>query len=125
MKPALGALLALACLFAGGAVYGWKGVVFALSAILLLLLLQFTKLMRVMGSASRAPVGRLGNALVVEVRLKAGMPLVDVLALTGSLGEAVEGRPQAYAWVDQGGDRLTLQFSPASRLLSWTLQRAS
>ena len=125
MKAGLGALLALACLVAGGAVYGWQGVVFALTAILMLLLVQFTKLMRVMGRASRAPIGRRGNALVVEVRLKADMPLVDVLTLTGSLGEAVPNQAHAYTWTDEGGDRLTLQFSPNSRLQSWQLQRAS
>ncbi len=125
MKSAAGALLAVLSLFAGGWAYGWRGVVFALTVIIFLLMLQFTRVMRVMRRTAQAPVGRMGNAVMVTVKLKAGMPLLEVLSLIGSLGESVPAQAHAYRWQDTGGDTLTLQFSPESRLVSWTLVRAS
>ena len=118
----LGALLAIAALLAGGWAMGWQGVLIALSAIVLLLMLQFTKLMRTMKRMSAAPLGRTPSCLMLNARLHAGMPLQQVLELAGSLGEQVQG---AYRWVDAGGDELLLRFDAASRLQEWQFTRAS
>lgn len=122
MRQALGAVLALAALLAGGWAMGWPGVILALSAIVLLLMLQFTKLMRTMRRVGQQPLGLTPSCLMVNARLHAGLPLVQVLELTGSLGESVDGR---YRWRDPGGDELLLRFDKSSRLQDWNFSRAS
>ena len=132
MKNMLFALLALAALMAGGWAMGWQGVLLVLTVLIFLLLLQFTQLMRLMKRLQAAPLGLTGSCVMLQSKLHAGQPLSKVLALAGSLGEkeAEQGAdtPGAmrYRWRDAGGDSLHLRFhARSSRLLDWTLVRAS
>lgn len=122
MNPVVGVLLALAALVGGGVLLGWKGVILALTVIVFWLLLQFSRLMRVMQAANGAPVGRIDSAVMLQSRLRQGMKLMEVLPLTRSLGAKVQGREDAWAWTDAGGIRLELQFSKGV-LQQWTLLR--
>ncbi|MDT9001895.1 hypothetical protein RQP53_21640 [Paucibacter sp. APW11] len=123
MSPLLGGLLSLAALFAGGLLLGWKGVVLALTVIVFWLLLQFSRLMRVMKQAGAAPLGSLkGSALMLHSQLKPGMPLLELLKLSGSLGKKTA--PDAYTWQDAGGDRLEIRLHKG-RVQHWTLTRAT
>ena len=122
MRNAGFALLALAALLAGGWAMGWQGVLLVLSAVVLLLMLQFTKLMRTMKRVGAVPVGRTPSCLMLNSRLHPGLPLLQVLELAGSLGESVDG---GYRWVDEGGDEIRLRFDARSRLLDWQFTRAS
>lgn len=122
MNATLGVLLALAALVGGGVLLGWKGVILALTVIVFWLLLQFSRLMRVMQAANGAPVGRIDSAVMLQSRLRQGMKLMEVLPLTRSLGAKVEGRDETWAWTDAGGLRLELQFARGV-LQQWTLQR--
>ena len=122
MRNALFALLALAALVAGGWALGWQGVLMVLTLIVFLLMLQFTKLMRTMKRVGATPVGRTPSCLMLNSRLHPGLPLLQVLELAGSLGEAVD---DGYRWVDEGGDEIRLRFDAASRLLTWQFTRAS
>jgi Flp pilus assembly protein TadB len=119
------ALLAVAALFAGGWAMGWPGVILVLSVLVFLLMLQFTKIMRTMKRMGAAPIGQTGSCLMLNSRLHAGLPLLQVLELAGSLGEPVEGEKDRYRWRDPGGDTLLLRFDARSRLLDWTFSRAS
>lgn len=125
MKVAVTGLLALAALVAGGWAMGWQGVVLVLTVLVFLLLLQFSKLMKVMRQAGSAPIGQVANAVMFHSRLQPGQALVDVLALAGSLGEAVPEQVHTYRWRDAAGDEVHLRFDAGSRLLEATLQRAS
>ena len=117
------ALLAVAALFAGGWAMGWQGVFLVLTALVFLLLLQFTQLMRLMKRMQAAPLGLTPSCVMLNSRLNAGQPLTQVLMLAGSLGER-DG--EHYRWRDAGGDALRLRFDPqTSRLLDWQLERAS
>jgi hypothetical protein len=117
------ALAALAALLAGGWAMGWQGVLLVLSALVFVLLLQFTQLMRLMKRMSKAPLGITGSCVMLNSRLHADLPLTKVLMLAGSLGEK-DG--DGYRWRDPGGDTLHLRFDKrSSRLLDWTLTRAS
>lgn len=116
------ALLALAALLAGGWAMGWAGVLLALSLIVMLLMLQFTRLMRTMRRMNAAPLGQTASCLMLNSRLHAGLPLLQVLDLAGALGEQLE---DSYRWIDAGGDQLLACFDPAGRLLRWQLTRAS
>lgn len=122
MRNAGFALLALVALLAGGWAMGWQGVLLALSVVVFLLMLQFTKLMRTMKRVGATPVGRTPSCLMLNSRLHPGLPLLQVLELAGSLGESVDG---GYRWVDEGGDEIRLRFDAASRLLDWQFVRAS
>lgn len=122
MRNATFALLALAALVAGGWALGWQGVLMVLSVVILLLLIQFTKLMRTMNRVGAAPVGQTPSCLMLNSRLHAGLPLLQVLDLAGSLGEKDDS---VYRWRDPGGDEIRLRFDAASRLVDWTFTRAS
>ncbi|MBB2483868.1 hypothetical protein H5407_01365 [Mitsuaria sp. WAJ17] len=122
MNAWIGSALALAALVMGGVLMGWQGVILALTVVVFWLLLQFSRLMRVMQAANGAPVGRIDSAVMLQSRLHPGMKLMEVLPLTRSLGAKVEGREEAWAWTDAGGVRLELQFSKGV-LQQWVLQR--
>jgi len=121
MNPWLGVGLALAALLGGGALLGWQGVVFAMTGIVFWLLLQMSRLMRIMKLAGSAPMGSLDNAVMLNAKLHAGMRLVDLLQLTRSLG--IKQGKDAYRWQDGAGDAVEVQLAKG-RLVSWQLRRA-
>ncbi len=122
MNPVVGIALALAALVGGGLLLGWKGVILALTVIVFWLLLQFSRLMRVMQTANGAPVGQIDSAVMLQSRLREGMKLMDVLPMTKSLGAKVEGQAETWAWTDAGGIRVELQFRKGV-LQRWELRR--
>jgi hypothetical protein len=121
MNAILGWALAVAALLAGWAAYGAPGVALAVTVIVFWLLLQFNRAVRVMQRAGTAPKGRVDSAVMLHAKLRAGMTLMEVLPLAGSLGEVV-GEPAAetFCWCDASGRRLDAQFSNG-RLVSWQL----
>ncbi len=124
MSARLGWGLALAALALGGALWGWQGLALASSAVVFWLLLQLSRAMRVMRRAGEAPVGRVDSAVMLGAKLSQGLTLLEVVALTRSLGEPV-GAPEheTWRWQDAGGDRIELRFADG-RLKHWELQRA-
>ena len=108
---------ALAALFVALAwqQYGWQGALFALSAVVFWLLLQFNRVMRTMRAAGQAPVGRVDSAVMLNAKLKPGMSMLQVVGLTKSLGRKLgEGEDQNqddWAWSDEGGSTVRLHFS--------------
>jgi len=120
MNPWIGAGLALLALILGGALLGWQGVIFATTGIVFWLLLQISRLMRVMKVAGSAPMGSVNNAVMLASRLHEGMKLVDLITLTGSLG--VKQAPETFAWRDAGGDAVEVVLKKG-RLAEWRLVR--
>lgn len=59
---------------------GWAGLALLGSGLLLWLLLNYTRIMTIMKRAADRPVGYVGSAVMLNARLKQGMPLLDVLA---------------------------------------------
>ena len=127
MNARLGWGLALAALALGGALWGWRGLALAASAVAFWLLMQLSRAMRVMRRAAQAPVGEVPNAVMLNAKLAAGMTMLEVLAITRSLGRAV-GPPEdeTWCWLDAGAgaDLVQLRFT-GGRLLHWELQRAA
>ncbi len=121
----LGWLLAVAAVAAGQILYGWRGVVLALSVVVFWLLLQFSRALRAMRQAGRAPVGRVPSAVMLHARLQRGQRLVDVIGLAGSLGqrrtEPAE-QPERWAWADDSGAEVVAELH-AGKLERWTLVR--
>ena len=121
MNPWIGVGLALAALVLGGVLLGWQGVIFATTGIVFWLLLQISRLMRVMKQAGAAPMGSVGNAVMLSAKLHEGMKLVDLIGLTGSLG--VKQAPETFVWRDPGGDAVEVVLRKG-KLAEWRLIRA-
>ena len=121
MNPWMGAGLALAALIVGGALLGWQGVIFAMTGVVFWLLLQMSRLMRVMKMAGAAPMGSVGNAVMFSTKLHVGMKLVDLIDLAGSLG--VKQAPETFVWRDAGGDAVEVVLKKG-KLAEWRLIRA-
>ena len=122
MNPWIGVGLALAALIGGGALLGWQGVIFATTGIVFWLLLQISRLMRVMKVAGAAPLGSVANAVMLNSKLHAGMKLVDLIGLAGSLG--VKQAPETFVWRDAGGDAVEVKLVKG-KLVEWRLIRAA
>jgi hypothetical protein len=128
--PAIGWALAVAAVAVGYMQYGWPGVFLAFSVVVFWLLLQFSRALRAMRTASGRPVGRVDNAVMLHAKLRTGLRLVDILKLTRSLGTVVaapEGSATAvtevFCWQDDGGDQVEVELQ-AGRVTRWALQRA-
>jgi len=122
MNKLFGVALALAALVMGGLLFGWKGVILALSVIVFWLLMQFSRLLRVMKMAGSAPVGHVDSAVMLNSKLRAGLKLVDLIPLTHSLGEKIASAPETYRWTDPGGVSVELVMQDGL-LARWTLIR--
>ena len=124
MNPWIGWGLAVLGIAAGYIGWGWQGVVLGVTVIVFWLLLQFSRSLRVLQRAGRAPVGHVNNAVMLHSKLKPGMLLMQVLPITKSLGRKLAESPETWGWADAGGDEVQLVFV-GGKLQSWTLRRAA
>ena len=122
MNPWIGWALAAAALAVGWFGYGARGVALAVSVIAFWLLLQFSRLVRVMRSAAESPLGHVDNAVMLQAKLHAGLPMARVVALTKSLGRRTDDRSEVFTWTDDGGAAVTITFANG-RCASWVLTR--
>lgn len=114
--------LAAAALIAGWRIGGWPGVAFAVAVIVFWLLLDFTRSVRLLDTAGRAPLGHVDSAVMLDSCLRAGMTLAQVVRLAGSLGRRIGEAPEVWQWRDAGGASLEVTFSN-TRCVRWSLQR--
>ncbi len=118
-------LAGAAFLYAAWRAYGPPGIAVAAGGLVMWVLLHFTRLMHILKKAADRPVGYVGSAVMLNVKLKSGWPLMKVIALTRSLGEQVSPRdeqPEVFRWTDPGGSHVTCEFA-GGRLTRWTLWR--
>jgi hypothetical protein len=105
--------------------YGWPGLAAFGGGLLMWLLLHFTRLMTIMKRAAHRPIGFVDSAVMLNARLKPGVSLMHVIAMTKSLGLRLtpEGEaPEVYRWRDAGGSLVEAAFG-AGKLLHWKLER--
>jgi hypothetical protein len=117
--------LALVAIVLGWFQWGWQGVILAISVVVFWLLLQFSRAMRVMRQAAGAPIGHVDSAVMLNAKLRAGMRLMEIIPLTRSLGQAVEGEPgvpETFTWTDTSGACVRVQLV-GGRLRQWSLER--
>jgi hypothetical protein len=122
LNPIVGWGLAVVGIAAGYVGWGWPGVVLGVTVTVFWLLLQFSRSLRVLKQAARSPVGHVDSAVMLHSKLKAGMPLMQVLVLTRSLGTRLSETPERWGWADPGGARVSLEFD-GGKLASWQLSR--
>lgn len=105
--------------------YGWGGVAVAVGALVMWLLLHFTRMMQVLKRAANRPIGYVGSAVMLNAKLQPGMALLHVVAMTKSLGErqsAKDAQPELYRWTDGTQSHVTGEFHDG-KLKQWTLVR--
>ena len=125
MSAAWGWALAVVAIVLGWFQWGWQGVLLAISVVVFWLLLQFSRAMRVMRQAAGAPIGHVDSAVMLNAKLRAGMRLMEIIPLTRSLGQAVEGEPgvpETFTWTDTSGACVRVQLV-GGRLRQWSLER--
>ena len=105
--------------------FGWPGLAFAGTGLVMWLLLHVTRLMGVMKRAASQPVGHVDSAVMLNAKLRPGRPLMHVIALTRSLGErlsAADAQPEIYCWRDSSGSSVSCEFE-GGKLQRWKLER--
>ena len=122
MSATLGWALAVVAIVVGYFSYGWRGVFLAATVTVFWLLLQFSRALRVMRLAARAPVGHVPSAVMLHAKLHTGMPMMDVVKLTRSLGRKLRDEPETFAWRDESGAEVEIEFD-GGRCKSWRLTR--
>ena len=107
--PVLGAIgVVLAYRF-----YGWAGVAAAATGLVMWLLLHFTRMMTILKRAANRPIGYVDSAVMLNVKLKPGMTLLHVVAMTRALGAmqtAKDAQPEIFRWTDGGESHVTATF---------------
>ena len=114
-------------LFVAGAwqQYQWAGVAVASGAVVMWILLHFTRMVTVLSRAANRPVGHVGSAVMMNAKLKKGVNLMHVIAMTKSLGErlsAENAQPEVFKWTDEGESFVTCTFKDG-KLIQWDMTR--
>ena len=122
MNPLVGWALAFVALVAGWFSYGWPGIALAFSVIVFWLLIQFNRSVRVMRDASESPVGHVPSAVMLHSKLGVGLPMLQIVRLTKSLGRRVSESPEIWSWTDDSGADVRITFDKGV-CASWTLDR--
>ena len=105
--------------------YGWAGVALVAGAIVMFLLLHFNRTMQALKRAADRPIGYVGSAVMLNAKLKKGVTLLHVVALTRALGELrsqKDQQPEHYRWTDGGKSYVDAVFD-GGKLQSWELVR--
>ena len=119
--PVLGVVMVAAAWRA----YGWAGVALVVTGLVMWGLLHFTRLTHVLKKASDRPVGYVASAVMLNAKLKPGVNLLHVIAMTQALGQLLspkDEQPELYRWTDEGGSHVTCEFANG-KLVKWTLHR--
>ncbi len=93
--------------------FGWGGVALVVGGIVFWMLLHFSRMMTVLKRAAAAPMGHVASAVMLNAKLKPGVTLLHVTAMTKSLGALQtekDAQPEVYRWTDTAGSHVTCTF---------------
>jgi hypothetical protein len=105
--------------------YGWGGVATAAGLLVMWLLLHFTRMMQVLQRAAKRPIGYVDSAVMLNAKLRSGMTLLHVVAMTRALGELKSPKdiqPEVYRWTDGTQSHVSCEFRNG-KLKKWELLR--
>lgn len=94
--------------------YGWAGVAAAVTLLVFWVLLNFTRTMQVLKRAANRPIGYVDSAVMLNAKLKPGMTLLHVVAMTKSLGQLTsvkDQQPEVFVWKDGSESAVTCTFA--------------
>jgi hypothetical protein len=124
-KKIAGPVLVLALLAGAWRAYGWGGVALAAGAVVMYALLHVNRMMHVLGRAAKRPKGHVGSAVMLNAKLRPGVNLLHVMALTNSIGEPLSApgeQPEIFRWTDGTQSSVTCEFADG-KLAKWSLAR--
>ena len=105
--------------------YGWQGILTVVGGLVMWALLHYTRMMNVMQKANRSPIGYVGSEVMLNAKLRPGVNLLHVMALTRSMGELLSPAgqdPERYRWTDGSKSFVDVEFVNG-RVAQWELQR--
>ena len=104
----------------------WMGVAVVFTGGVMWLLLYFTRLVQIMKRASKRPIGYVDSAVMLNAKLKTGLSLMHVIAMTRALGQLEtekDAQPEVFTWRD-GSESVVRCTFLHGKLQSWVLTRA-
>lgn len=125
LNRVLATLAALAIGVLAYRAYGWPGLGLAASALVMWALLHMSRMLTVLRRTAQNPIGSVSSAVMLHARLSPGMPLLQVLALTRALGQALgepDSEPVEYVWTDASQASVRCSFAQG-KLVHWELSR--
>ncbi len=105
--------------------FQWAGIALALGGVVMWILLHFTRMVTILKKAADRPIGHVTSAVMLNAKLKKGVNLMHVIAMTRSLGQLQtdkDAQPEIYTWTDTSQSVVTCTFV-GGKLTEWTLQR--
>ena len=105
--------------------FGWAGIALAAGGVVMWILLHFTRLMTILKKAANRPIGHVASAVMLNAKLRKGMTLMHVIAMTKALGalqSPKDEQPEVFSWSDNGQSTVTCTFV-GGKLQDWTLTR--
>ncbi|MDO8319699.1 glycerate kinase [Rhodoferax sp.] len=107
--------------------YGWAGVAASTAGLMMWMLLHFTRMMQVLKRATDRPIGYVDSAVMLNAKLKPGMTLMHVVAMTHALGELqspMNTQPEIFRWTDGSQSSVACTFA-GGKLVQHELSRPS
>lgn len=104
---------------------GWAGIAMVGGGVVMWALLHFTRMLTVLKRATDRPMGWVDSAVMLNAKLRPGVNLLHIMALTRSLGERLsdEGTElEVFRWTDGGEVSVTCVLANG-KLSSWELTR--
>jgi hypothetical protein len=105
--------------------YGWIGVAAVVSALVMWALLHFTRMMQVLKRAANRPIGYVDSAVMLNAKLRQGLTLLHVVAITRALGKLLSPRnqqPEIFRWTDGTDSSVTIEFR-SGKVATWEMVR--
>jgi hypothetical protein len=105
--------------------YGWQGVALAVGVLVMWLLLHFTRMLQILQRAAKRPKGYVDSAVMLNAKLRPGVTLLHVVAMTRSLGilqSPSDTQPEIFSWTDGSESVVRCEFR-GGKLQSWGLER--
>jgi hypothetical protein len=93
--------------------YGWPGLAAAGSVLVFWILMHFSRMMQVLKRAANRPVGYVDSAVMLNAKLKPGMTLMHVVAMTRALGRLTsvkDQQPEVFVWADGSHSQVSCTF---------------
>ena len=105
--------------------YGWAGVAVVASGLVMWALLHFNRMVQVLKRAANRPIGHVDSAVMLNAKLRPGVTLLHVVAMTRALGELQspkDTQPEVYRWTDGSDSHVDCEFQ-GGKLTRWELIR--
>ena len=105
--------------------FQWAGIALAVGGVVMWVLLHFTRMVTILKKAADRPIGHVASAVMLNAKLKKGVNLMHVIAMTRSLGQLLtekDAQPEIYTWTDSSDSVVTCTFVDG-KLTEWSLVR--